>query len=191
MSLKVKIIKRSFDLIFSLLAIFFTGPLILIAWIIASIETRSNGFFLQKRVGQYAKEFYIIKIKTMFDESNIKGKSIRITKSGAIFRKFKIDELPQFFNILIGDMSVVGPRPDIPGYADNLIGEERYILDFKPGITGPASIKYKNEELLLANQENPQEFNDRFIWPDKVKINLHYVQNWSLFGDLKYIFKSL
>jgi len=195
MELKNKIIKRTFDIVFSLIALILFFPVILISWFIASIETRSNGFFLQKRIGKHAKEFSVIKIKTMFHNTNndhittITDK--RITKSGVVFRKFKIDELPQFINILIGDMSVVGPRPDVQGYADMLVGEERAILEFRPGLTGPASIKYKNEEILLSEQEDSKRFNDEVIWPDKVKLNLNYVQNWSFFADLKYIIKTL
>jgi lipopolysaccharide/colanic/teichoic acid biosynthesis glycosyltransferase len=115
----------------------------------------------------------------------------RITKSGRFFRKYKIDELPQLINVLKGDMSFVGPRPDVPGYADKLEGEDRIILSIKPGITGPASLKYKNEEEILASEKNPKEYNDKIIWPDKVKINKEYIKNWSLKKDIEYIIKTI
>jgi lipopolysaccharide/colanic/teichoic acid biosynthesis glycosyltransferase len=195
MSKKDKIIKRIFDFSFALIGLLITWPIILIAWIIASIETKSNGFFLQKRVGENGKLFTIIKIKTMYPEK--KGSTIttandkRITKSGKFFRKYKIDELPQLINVLIGDMSFVGPRPDVPGYADKLEGEDRIILSVKPGITGPASLKYKNEEKFLASVKNPKEYNDKVIWPDKVRINKEYIKNWSLKKDIEYIIKTI
>jgi len=194
MTKKDKIIKRIFDFLLALIGLFFTWPIILIAWIIASIETKSNGFFLQKRVGENGKLFTIIKIKTMYPN---KGSSIttandkRVTKSGRFFRKYKIDELPQLVNVLIGDMSFVGPRPDVKGYADKLQGEDKIILSVKPGITGPATLKYKNEEEILAKVDNPIEYNDKVIWPDKVKINKEYIKNWSLKKDIEYIIKTI
>ena len=195
MTKKQQIIKRVFDISLATFALIITLPVIAIAWLIAAMETKSNGFFLQQRVGQNGKLFTIIKIKTMYPHKE--GTTIttatdsRITKSGRFFRRYKIDELPQLFNILKGDMSFVGPRPDVPGYADKLEGEDRVILSVKPGITGPASIKYKNEEEILATVDNPKEYNDKVIWPDKVKINKDYIKNWSLKKDLYYIFKTL
>jgi len=194
MSKKDRIIKRVFDFTLALLGLLVTWPIILIAWAIASIETKSNGFFLQKRVGQNGKLFTIIKIKTMKDMPGGTVTTVldkRITKSGRFFRKYKIDELPQLINILKGDMSFVGPRPDVPGYADKLRGEDRIILSVKPGITGPATLKYKNEEEILAKVKNPVKYNDEVIWPDKVNINKEYVKNWSLKKDIKYILKTL
>ena len=115
----------------------------------------------------------------------------RITKIGRFFRKTKIDELPQLINVLKGDMSFVGPRPDVPGYADRLQGEDRIILSVKPGITGPATLKYKNEEEILAKVDNPEKYNDEVIWPDKVRINKEYIKNWSLKRDIIYILKTI
>lgn len=106
---------------------------------------------------------------------------------GAKLRKYKIDELPELWNVLIGDMSLVGPRPDVPGYADNLQGGDRRMLLLKPGITGPASLKYRNEEELLAGQDNPQKYNDEVLFPDKVRINIEYLDNWSFWNDIKII----
>ena len=194
MSKKNKLIKRIFDFTLALIGLLITWPIILIAWIIASIETKSNGFFLQKRVGENGKLFTIIKIKTMYPNNGstvTTANDNRITKSGKIFRKYKIDELPQLINVLKGDMSFVGPRPDVPGYADKLEGEDRIILSVKPGITGPATLKYKNEEEILANVDDPVKYNNEVIWPDKVKINKEYIKNWSLKKDIEYILKTI
>ena len=194
MSKKNKLIKRIFDFTLALIGLLITWPIILIAWIIASIETKSNGFFLQKRVGENGKLFTIIKIKTMYPNNGstvTTANDNRITKSGKIFRKYKIDELPQLINVLKGDMSFVGPRPDVPGYADKLEGEDRIILSVKPGITGPATLKYKNEEEILARINNPIKYNNEVIWPDKVKINKEYIKNWSLKKDIEYILKTI
>ena len=195
MTKRDRFVKRLFDIVFSFIGLLFTWPVILIAWLVASIETRSNGFFLQKRVGKDGKLFTIIKVKTMY--ANKKGNSVttandeRITKSGRFFRKYKIDELPQLINVLKGDMSFVGPRPDVPGYADKLEGEDRIILSVRPGITGPATLKYRNEEKILASVDDPKKYNDDVIWPDKVKINKEYIKNWSFKKDLEYIIKTI
>ena len=189
-------VKRSFDIVFSIIGLILTWWIILIAWIIASIETKSNGMFIQKRVGKDGKLFNVYKIKTMKKINNINttitsANDARITKSGKFFRKYKIDELPQLWNVLIGDMSFVGPRPDVPGYADKLEGDDRIILSIRPGITGPASLKYKNEEEILAHQEDPKWYNDNVIWYDKVEINKNYIKNWSLKQDIVYIIKTV
>ncbi len=191
-----KTIKRTFDIIFSVLGIIFTFPVILTAFIIASVDTKSFGIFRQKRVGKDGKVFWLYKIKTMRsiegNTSTITTKNdMRITKNGKFFRNTKIDELPQLFNVLFGSMSFVGPRPDVEGYADRLEGEDRIILSVRPGITGPASLKYKNEEKILSQQSNPEEFNNAVIWPDKVKINKKYIEHWSFKKDIKYIFQTL
>jgi len=189
-------IKRTFDLFLSLFGLIIFSPIILLAWIVASIETRSNGFFIQERVGKHGKLFKVIKIKTMkkvagVDTSITASNDVRITKSGAFFRNTKIDELPQLWNVLLGQMSFVGPRPDVPGYADQLEGEDRIVLSIRPGITGPASLKYKDEESLLAAQPDPKKYNDAVIWPDKVKINCDYIENYSFMKDLYYIWKTI
>lgn len=187
--------KRSLDIIISMILLILTSWIILLAFIIASFETRSNGFYLQKRVGRDAKLFTLIKIKTMipingFTTTITTSKDPRITKSGVFFRQTKIDELPQLINVFIGDMSLVGPRPDVQGYADTLIGEDARILTLRPGITGPATLKYKNEELLLCHAEDPKRYNDEIIWPDKVRINLSYLENWTFMGDLQYLWRT-
>ena len=117
---------------------------------------------------------------------SIAGES-RITPLGAKLRKYKLDELPELWNVLIGDMSFVGPRPDVPGYADKLKGKDRDILKLKPGITGPASLKYRDEEELLANVDNPQKYNDEIIYPDKIRINLYYLEHYSFIKDIQMI----
>ena len=151
--------------------------------------------FKQKRVGKNGKLFTIYKFRTMVVDHkgscvSVKGEN-RITTLGASLRKYKLDELPELWNILIGDMSFVGPRPDVPGYTDKLQGQDRDILKLKPGITGLASLKYRNEEEILAMQKNPQEYNDTVIFPDKVRINKKYMENWSFFKDLQIIFYTL
>ena len=196
MSLVQKIVKRVFDILFALIGIFFTWWIILIAIVMSSIETKSFGVFVQKRVGKEGKLFSVFKIKTMksvegIDTTITTANDMRITKNGKFFRDTKIDELPQLLNVLFGSMSFVGPRPDVEGYADILEGEDRLILTVRPGITGPATLKYKNEEDILAGVENPKEYNNKVIWVDKVKINKEYVKNWSLKGDVEYIFKTL
>ena len=189
-------IKRVFDLILSLSGIILTWWIMLIAWLVASLETKSNGLFMQKRIGKDAKPFDIFKIKTMRSIEGEKStvttsRDVRITKSGKFFRRWKIDELPQLFNVLLGDMSFVGPRPDVPGYADKLEGDDRKILNLRPGITGSATVKYKDEEKILAQQIDPERYNREVIWPDKVKINLVYIQTWSLKKDIIYIIRSI
>ena len=109
----------------------------------------------------------------------------RINKIGKFLRKTKLDEIPQLWNVLIGDMSMVGPRPDVPGYADTLTGDDRVILTVRPGITGPATLKYRNEEQILAAQKDPIAYNDEVIWKDKIKINSNYVKNWSFENDIR------
>jgi lipopolysaccharide/colanic/teichoic acid biosynthesis glycosyltransferase len=190
------IIKGMFDLLLALVGLALAMPIIILGWVIASIETNSNGFFLQKRVGKNGQIFTLVKIKTMKPVLGIKTHVIqkndaRITISGGFFRKTKIDELPQLWNVLIGQMSFVGPRPDVKGYADKLQGKDKIILSVRPGITGPASLKYKNEEILLAIQSNPEQYNNEVIWPDKVKINVNYVKNWSFYQDLLYIYQTI
>tara|TARA_B100000073_G_C23418956_1_gene446375 strand:- start:14 stop:433 length:420 start_codon:yes stop_codon:yes gene_type:complete len=115
----------------------------------------------------------------------------RITRFGKTLRRWKLDELPSLFNVLIGDMSLVGPRPDVPGYADKLNKKEKKITSIRPGITGPASLEYANEEYLLSKVKSPKRYNDKVIYPNKIKINLHYIENWSFFLDLKLILKTI
>lgn len=194
--LKYALPKRVFDIMFSLSGIIVFAPVIIVAWLIASIETGTSGIFKQKRVGLHGKQFDLFKIRTMSTDKEIdttitSSNDTRITKSGAVLRNTKIDELPQLWNVLVGDMSFIGPRPDVPGYADELQGEDRVVLSIRPGITGPATLKYKNEEELLARQENPGTFNDMVIWPDKVRINREYINNFSFGKEFYYLWKTV
>ena len=186
------LIKRVFDLILAFVLIVISFPFLLVLFVMCSIDTKSFGVFMQERIGYKGKVFVIYKFRTILgkDEGNFEFIKSNVTKFGSFLRKSKLDELPQLFNIIKGDMSFVGPRPDIKGYADKLTGDNKIILSVRPGVTGPASIKYRCESKLLECS-NPLEFNDKIIWPDKVKINLHYVKNWSFIKDLKYILKTI
>ena len=182
-------VKRLFDVFFSLALLLIFFWVIIIVWIIAVIDTHSNGVFVQERIGRYGAKFKIYKIRTI--RNSTPSDLTSISKIGKFFRKSKLDELPQLFNILKGDMSVVGPRPDISGYHDMLEGEERKILELKPGLTSLASIKYVNEEDLLAKQKEPSQYNNQVIFPDKVKMNLDYYYQRSFFWDIKIIWKTI
>ena len=189
--------KRLFDITASGFGLLALSWLILLAWVIASVDTRANGFFMQRRVGRHGKLFSVVKIRTMrVDVAHhthvTQANDPRITRMGAFFRRTKIDELPQLWNVFVGDMSFVGPRPDVPGYADRLPEAERQLLlSVRPGITGPATLAYRNEEQLLAQQADPQSYNDEVIYPDKVRINLDYIRQWRFRDDLRYIWKTV
>lgn len=176
----------------ALIGLICLSPVLLVTWILVHVKMPDGpAIFRQKRVGRNGKTFTMYKFRSMSahhggSSVSVAGES-RITPLGAKLRKYKIDELPELWNVLIGDMSFVGPRPDVPGYADNLEGENRNILRLRPGITGPASLKYRDEEELLAKQENPQEYNDKVIYPDKVRINLYYLSHYSFIMDIKMI----
>lgn len=185
-------LKRAFDILFAFGCLCLLLPIIGVCWVIAAVDTCSNGFFVQKRVGRYGKTIRVLKIKTMYpsdaERSPLASDNLSsITTSGSLFRKYKLDELPQLFNVLAGSMSIVGPRPDVPGYADRLGGDDKVILLLRPGITGPASIKYRDEETILQQVDDPVTYNDTVIWPDKVRINKEYFLNYSLLLDIKYI----
>nr|WP_321233436.1 sugar transferase [uncultured Psychroserpens sp.] len=189
---KQLLIKRIFDLILSVLLFPILFSPIIILVLISTIDTKQYGIFSQLRVGQHGKLFKIYKLRTLRQERHHLGHLNRsATRLGKFFRNTKIDELPQLFNVLIGDMSFVGPRPDVQGFADELIGEDRVVLNVKPGITGPATIKYKDEETILSQQIDPETYNRTIIWVDKVEINKKYVQNWSFYLDLNFIIKSI
>lgn len=190
------ILKRGFDLVVAFVCLLCLWWLVLIAWVLASIDTRSNGFFIQQRVGKGGRLFRVVKIKTMRPDSVTtttvtRAGDPRITRLGHAFRKTKIDELPQLWNVLIGDMSFVGPRPDVPGFADKLNDDDKIILSIRPGITGPATLRFRDEEKLLASVNNPEKYNIEVIFPEKVRINKEYIKNYSLFSDLKYIFITI
>ena len=158
----------------------------------ATIDTQQWGLFSQLRIGQFGKPFKIYKIRTLKQEPHRLGHlEASATTLGRFLRRRKLDELPQLFNVLKGDMSFVGPRPDVAGFADCLKGEDKIILNVRPGITGPATLKYKDEELVLAQQIDPESYNRTIIWTDKVEINKKYVRNWSFSLDLHFILKSI
>lgn len=189
-------IKYIFDRTASFIGILFLLPIyILIAILIKIYMPDGPIIFKQKRVGKNGDLFTMYKFRSMIKTHSGSSISIagenRITPLGERLRRYKLDELPELWNVLIGDMSFVGPRPDVPGYADNLKGDARKILCLRPGITGPASLKYRNEENLLSKIENPQKYNDEIIFPDKVRINLYYLENPSFLIDIKIIFCTI
>lgn len=190
------ILKFIFDRVFSLLGLILLSPFFLVLFVIHKIKMHGGRFFYrQVRIGKDAKPFRIFKIRTMKENSE-QGGSIsvyddeRVLPFGKWLRETKIDTLFELINVLIGDMSFVGPRPDVPGYADKLEGDDRRLLKLRPGITGPASLKYRHEDRILAEQADPKRYNDEVIYPDKVKINLQYLDNWSIFLDLKILWKT-
>ncbi|MCU7545639.1 sugar transferase [Riemerella anatipestifer] len=159
-------------------------PLLLFLLILVSVDTFSCGIFVQDRVGQYGKIFRIYKFKT------IRTVSREISNVGAFLRKTKLDELPQLFNILKGEMSFIGPRPDVSGYYDGLKGEDRKLLILKPGLLSEASLEYRNEEYLLNQKEGSLKYNDEVIFPHKVKLNLEYLEKLSFKEDLRLLLKA-
>ena len=181
--------KRVFDIFFSFFTLLFFFWVVLIAWLLAAIDTNTNGIFIQKRIGQFGIPFKIYKLRTIQVSSS--SDSARISKIGQFLRSYKLDELPQLFNVLKGEMSVVGPRPDLPGYYDLLEGEYRKILELKPGLTSPASLKYSKEDRLLEKQLSPTIYNNNVVFPDKVRLNLDYYYHRSFWGDMTIILKTI
>ena len=200
------ILKFIFDRIVSLLGLIILSPVLLVVAILIRVKMPGGPvFFRQKRVGLNGKPFTLYKFRSMTNASvdswssvSVAGES-RITPLGAKLRKYKLDELPELWNVLKGDMSFVGPRPDVPGYADALAGDDREVLSLRPGITGPASLKYRDEEELLAKVASegvdgyidPVRYNDEVIFPDKVRLNRYYLHHYSFWTDLKMIFATV
>ena len=186
------ILKYLFDRLASLVGLFCLWPVLAVVAILIRVKMPGGPvIFRQKRVGRHGRLFTMYKFRSMTvshggSSVSVAGES-RITPLGARLRRYKLDELPELWNVLKGDMSFVGPRPDVPGYADLLQGESRRVLLLRPGITGPASLKYRDEEELLATVENPQEYNDHVIYPDKVRINLYYLDHYSFVKDMQMI----
>jgi len=188
--------KRLFDFCCSLFGLIILSPLLILISLIIKITSRGPVLFFQTRVGKDGNDFVLVKFRSMIVNHNLRSTvttrgDSRITKVGAILRKYKLDELPELWNVLKGEMSLVGPRPDVRGYADKLIGRDRDILKMRPGITGIASLKYANEEEILDKQSDPQTYNDEIIFPDKIKLNLDYYENQSLWLDIKIIFATI
>ena len=191
-------IKHLFDKTAALFGIIILSPIILIIFIIHKIVMPGGKFiFKQERVGQFGVIFNIYKIRTM--KNNVENNDNFVTTAnddrilpfGKWLRRTKLDEIVELVNVLKGDMSLVGPRPDVEGYADKLEGNDRKILELRPGITGPASLKYINEEEILAKVSNPKQYNDEVIFPDKVKINLEYYNNRTFWGDIRIILHTI
>ena len=188
--------KWLFDRIMSFVGLIVLSPVLLVVALLIRVKMPGGPvLFRQKRVGKDGELFTMVKFRSMSvshggSSVSVAGES-RITPLGAKLRKYKLDELPELWNVLVGDMSFVGPRPDVPGYADKLVGEDRVILKLRPGITGPASLKYRNEEELLAGVDDPQTYNDTVIFPDKVRINKEYYYNWFFRKDIRYILQTV
>lgn len=190
-------LKRLFDVVASGCGLLILSPVLLgvAAWV--KLDSPGPVFFRQVRVGRGGKDFRIFKFRSMRVGSDKKGlitvggHDARITKSGYFIRKYKIDELPQLINVFIGDMSLVGPRPEVRKYVDLYTAEQRKVLDVRPGITDVASIKYRNENEILGEVENPDEYYINVIMPDKLHLNLDYIANRSFFKDLGVIFSTI
>lgn len=186
------ILKYLFDKTASFIGLLLLWPVLLVVVILIRMKMPGGPFmFTQQRVGRHGRLFNIHKFRTMTvghggSSVSVKGEA-RITPLGARLRKYKLDELPELWNVLKGDMSFVGPRPDVPGYADQLQGDDRRMLELRPGITGPATLKYRNEEELLASVDDPIRYNDEVIFPDKVHLNLYYLDHYSFLKDLQMI----
>lgn len=191
----VAFFKRLFDVLAAIFGLVVFSWLILFAYVLATLDTRKSGIFVQKRVGRCGLLFNVYKIRTMRDIPDVSTSVTtkddpRISAIGAFIRKCKFDELPQLVNVLLGQMSIVGPRPDVPGFADVLQGDDRVILDIRPGITGLATLKYRFEEQILASVKDPEDFNARYIFADKVQLNKEYIRELSLWGDVRIILRT-
>lgn len=182
---------------FSFLGLLLLSPLFVVLAVWIKCDSRGPVFYRQVRVGRGNRDFRIFKFRSMRVGSDkgslvtIGGRDPRVTRSGYYIRKFKLDELPQLINVLTGDMSFVGPRPEVRKYVDIYTPEQLHVLDVRPGITDEASIAYRNENELLATAADPERFYIETVMPDKLLINLQYVQNHSLWGDIKLVFKTL
>lgn len=195
LSAKDKFYKRFFDIVIAVIGILiFIIPIIFLV-VIASFSTQSFGLFVQKRIGQFQQPFYIFKIRSMVvnkDKNSFTASNDeRITLFGQFIRKYKLDELPQFLNVLIGNMSIVGPRPNVEEMLLQYTEEEKIIFQMKPGLICDATLKYINEETLLATKDDIHHFYLTKIWPQKVQLNMDYIQNWTLKHDFEIIFKFL
>lgn len=186
------ILKWFFDRIMALIGLLFLWPVLVVVAILIKVKMPGPVLFIQQRVGKDGMLFNCHKFRSMTvghggSSVSVAGES-RITPLGAKLRKYKLDELPELWDVFIGTMSFVGPRPDVPGYADKLQGEDRIVLSLRPGITGPATLKYRNEEELLATIADPIKYNDEVIYPDKVRINRYYAEHYSFIKDIQMIF---
>lgn len=189
--------KRLFDITASFFGIIILSPLLIFIGLWVGLSSKGGVFYKQIRVGKNNKDFKLYKFRSMRVNSDKQGlltvgsKDSRITKAGYFIRKYKIDELPQLFNVLKGDMSFVGPRPEVRRYVDLYSKEQMQVLKVAPGITDPASIKYRNENDILSSASNPEEYYIQYIMPDKLKINIDYINNRTFFKDIKIIFQTI
>ena len=188
--------KSIIDFLTALILLSILFPLLIFLFCICSITTKSWGLYQQTRIGYRNEPFRIYKFKSMVDVNNnsdfiTDGFDTRITQVGSILRKTKLDELPQLLNVLMGQMSFVGPRPDVMGYAELLPIQDQYLNSVKPGISSPASLYFKNEEFILSKVDNKVQFNDSVIWPIKAKMNISYSKEISFTKDLKVILQTL
>ncbi len=189
-------LKRTFDILASAAGLLLLSPLFLVVALWIKCDSRGPVFYRQTRVGRGNRDFRLFKFRSMYVDSDKKGlltvggRDSRVTKSGYFIRKYKIDELPQLINVFTGDMSFVGPRPEVRRYVDLYTAEQLHVLDVRPGITDRASVKYRNENDLLAMAEDPEEYYVRVIMPDKLAINLEYVARHSLWSDIVIIFST-
>lgn len=189
--------KRIFDIVMSSAGLIILCPVFLILVILIKVDSAGPVFYRQTRVGRFNRDFRIFKFRTMRPDADKTGQLItvgghdpRVTRSGYFIRKFKLDEFPQLINVLLGDMSLVGPRPEVRKYVDMYTAEQLHVLDVRPGITSLASIRYRNENELLAKAEDPDKVYIERIMPDKLAIDLKYVDNASLWSDIKLIFST-
>ncbi len=188
--------KRAFDIIASGLGLIVLSPLFLLLAIWIKLDSKGPVFFRQVRVGYKNKDFRIFKFRSMrvgADKGSlvtIGGHDPRVTKSGYFIRKFKFDELPQLINVFVGDMSLVGPRPEVRHYVDYWTSEQMHVLDVRPGITDPASIKFRNENELMEKAEDPEKYYIEVIMQEKIRLYLEYVKDHSFWGDIGLIFKT-
>lgn len=187
---------RFFDLIFSIMGLVILSPLFIVLYLLIRIESKGGGFYSQERIGKNGKPFKLYKFRSMRIGSDKKGlitigeKDNRITKTGFILRKYKLDELPQLWNVFIGDMSLVGPRPEVKKYTDLYTEEQKQVLHVRPGITDWASIKYVDENKILGESKTPDEAYVNLIMPNKNKLNMVYIQNQTLGEYFKIIFTT-
>ncbi|MBP9191145.1 MAG: sugar transferase [Ignavibacteria bacterium] len=190
-------IKRIFDIVFSISGLILLSPVLIVIAILIRFDSKGPVLYKQTRVGRNNKDFKLLKFRTMNPDSDSKGlltvggRDPRITKTGYYLRKFKLDEFPQLINVLYGEMSFVGPRPEVRKYVDLYTEDQKKVLDVSPGITDVASIKYKNENDLLEKAEDPEKYYIEKIMPDKIKLNLEYINERSFFKDFKVILRTL
>jgi lipopolysaccharide/colanic/teichoic acid biosynthesis glycosyltransferase len=191
------VLKRCFDIVFALVGILILIPLYIIIGILILIDSRGGILYKQSRVGKDNQDFFILKFRTMKVDSDKKGlltvgtKDSRITRVGFFLRKYKLDELPQLFNVLLGDMSFVGPRPEVRKYVAMYNEEQKKVLNVKPGITDYASIEYSNENELLAKSANPEQTYIEDVMPHKLLLNLKYIKEKNFVTDIKIIFRTI